>query len=318
MDCSHCIQTVPIAMLDGALSERLKRDYHIPVDPQIVMGGSLYHIYGRRALDTLWSTHIQIANHAGFPLLMLPPTRRVNRERLAASRYSETIFADYIHYMQAIRQNSGAESIFLGGLLGCRGDAYKADAVLSAAEARAYHSFAAERFAAAGAEFLFAGIMPAVEEAVGMAQSMGATGLPYIISLMLRNNGRLIDGTTIHDAIARIDAEASPAPLCYVTNCVHPAVLYEALSQPFNRTDLVRTRFLGIQCNTSPLAPEALDGAKVLFTSPPEALASDVLRLYQDFHLRLFGGCCGTDFSHLSAIAETLKSAQARAVPSFS
>ncbi|MGI6012879.1 MAG: homocysteine S-methyltransferase family protein [Oscillospiraceae bacterium] len=307
MNLSTCIRTQPLVLLDGALSERLKRDFHIPFDPHVAMAGSIYDIRGVRALDTLWRTHIAIAKESDFPLLLLPPTRRANRERIAASRYSETIFSDYIRFMNTIRKTSGASSVFLGGLMGCRGDAYKADDVLSVAESRAYHSWAADHFASAGADYLYAGIMPAVEEAVGMAQSMGATGLPYIVSFMLRKNGRLIDGTTIHDAIARIDNETDPTPLCYVTNCVHPTVLYEALSQPFNQTELVRRRFLGIQSNTSPLPPEELDGAKELQTSSPEALAADVLRLYQTFRLRLFGGCCGTNFSHLSAIAAVLK-----------
>lgn len=307
MTCFTCVAAEPIVMLDGAMTERLKRDFHLPFDPQIAMAGSIYSIPGRRALDTLWSEHIRIAADSGFPLLMLPPTRRVNRERLAASRYSEDIFPEFFRFMKEIRARSGAENIFTGGLMGCRGDAYKADAVLSAADARIYHSWAAERLAKAGADFLYAGIMPAVEEAVGMAQCMGDTGIPYIISFMLRKNGRLIDGTTIHDAIARIDAEVHPAPMCYVTNCVHPTVLHEALSQSFNQTDLVRERFLGIQCNTSPLSPEELDGAKELHTSPPDQLADEVMRLYRDFHLRLFGGCCGTNFSHLSAIANRLR-----------
>ena len=77
-----------------------------------------------------------------------------------------------------------------------------------------------------------------------MAQAMGDSGLPYIISFMIRGNGRLLDGTTINDAIQSIDASVEVQPACYMTNCVHPAVLYEALSQPFNATEVVRERFL--------------------------------------------------------------------------
>ena len=78
-----------------------------------------------------------------------------------------------------------------------------------------------------------------------MAQAMSDSGLPYIISFMIRDNGRLLDGTTIHDAIGTIDAGVDVRPECYMTNCVHPTVLYQALSQRFNSTALVRQRFLG-------------------------------------------------------------------------
>lgn len=58
-------------------------------------------------------------------------------------------------------------------------------------------------FCDAGVDFLYAGIMPALPEAAGMARAHGAKpGVPYIISFTIQKDGRLIDGTTIHDAIA--------------------------------------------------------------------------------------------------------------------
>jgi methionine synthase I (cobalamin-dependent) len=139
-----------------------------------------------------------------------------------------------------------------------------------------------------------------------MAQAMGDSGLPYIISFMIRPNGRLLDGTTINDAIRSIDASAELQPACYMTNCVHPAVLYEALSQPFNATDRVRNRFCGIQANASRLPPQQLDAAVDLESSDPSLLADDMARLRDEMKLRVFGGCCGTDGSHLEEIASRL------------
>lgn len=52
-------------------------------------------------------------------------------------------------------------------------------------------------FLEAKVDFLYAGIMPALVEAIGMARAMENTGLPYIISFMIRSDGKLIDGTTI-------------------------------------------------------------------------------------------------------------------------
>jgi S-methylmethionine-dependent homocysteine/selenocysteine methylase len=145
--------------------------------------------------------------------------------------------------------------------------------------------------------------MPALSEAVGMAQAMGDSGLPYIISFMIRKNGRLLDGTTIHEAIRTVDDCVGARPVCYMTNCVHPTVLYEALSQQSNATELVRSRFWGIQANASQLTPEELDASVGLVSSDARQFADDMIRLRDDKGLRIFGGCCGTDGAHLGEIA---------------
>ena len=194
----------------------------------------------------------------------------------------------------------------VGGLMGCRGDAYRPADVLPAAEARAFHSWQADLFAEADADFLYAGIMPALPEALGMAQAMGDSGLPYIVSFMIRGDGRLLDGTPIHDAIHAIDARVDVRPEFYMTNCVHPTVAHQALSQPFNATELVRDRFLGIQANASRLTPEELDGAAELDSSDAGPWAADMMRLRDDMGLRVFGGCCGTDGAHLEEVARRL------------
>lgn len=145
--------------------------------------------------------------------------------------------------------------------------------------------------------------MPTLPEAAGMAQAMSDTGLPYIISFTIQADGRLIDGTTIADAIDWIDRAADHAPACYMTNCVHPSIVFRALEQPFNRCEIVARRFLGVQANTSPLSYKALDGAVELKSSEPEALGRSMMRLREVMDIRIFGGCCGTDERHMEAIA---------------
>jgi S-methylmethionine-dependent homocysteine/selenocysteine methylase len=197
--------------------------------------------------------------------------------------------------------------MFVGGLMGCKGDAYKATEVLPVEEAEEFHSWQANLFKNSGVDFLFAGIMPALTEAIGMAKAMGNTGVPYIISFMIQDNGKLIDGTTIHNAIFNIDNATVQKPICYMTNCVHPIVLKKALSFPFNKTELVKERFCGIQANTSPLSPEELDNCCDLKSSDSVSLARDMMELYQYFTPKIFGGCCGTDNTHIEEIAKRLK-----------
>lgn len=139
-----------------------------------------------------------------------------------------------------------------------------------------------------------------------MAAAMSDSGLPYIISFTIEKNGKLIDGTTIADAIEYIDNAVSNVPVCYMTNCVHPRILYEALSHSFNCNETVYNRFWGIQANTSPLSYAELDGSADLKCSEPQSFTEDMLRLKEISRIKIFGGCCGTDNRHMEEIARRI------------
>lgn len=191
--------------------------------------------------------------------------------------------------------------------MGCKGDAYSKDGHLSTEEAFEFHLWQAEQFKKSKVDYLFAGIMPTLPEAIGMAKAMEATGLPYIISFMIRKDGCLLDGTTINDAIIKIDGYVKRKPIFYMTNCVHPRILNEGLSKDYNNTEAVKKRFKGIQANTSMLSPEELDNSTELKTSDSISLAEDMIELYKKFNLKIFGGCCGTDNTHIDEIGKRLK-----------
>ena len=146
---------------------------------------------------------------------------------------------------------------------------------------------------------------------MGIASAMADTNLPYIISLTIQGDGRLIDGTPITDAIDKVDAFVRRKPVCYMTNCVHPVIVSKALAQPFNQTATVKSRFLGLQANTSALPYSQLDDSADLRTSAPEELAKGMLRLKTENGFRIFGGCCGTDARHMEAMAALLTGQQA-------
>ncbi len=140
-----------------------------------------------------------------------------------------------------------------------------------------------------------------------MAQAMADTGLPYIISFTIQKDGKLIDGTAIADAIAYIDGLVQPKPVCYMTNCVHPGIVYQALSRPFNQNALVHSRFRGIQANTSPLSYAELDGSLDLKCSDPVQFAEEMMKLRRISSMNIFGGCCGTDGRHMEQVARRLR-----------
>ena len=305
MDFNECFSTEKSILMEGALGERLKREYHLSFDRDVAMAGLIYEEPGRKALTAIWEEYIAVARKYHLPFIATTPTRRANKERVAASKYDDKIICDNVAFLDGIRKSENT-NMYIGGLMGCKGDAYKATEVLSIDSAKEFHAWQADLFAQAGADFLYAGIMPALSEAIGMAKAMEQTGLPYIISFMIRKNGKLIDVTTISDAMMQIDHSVKRRPLCYMTNCVHPAVAYAALSHEFNQTNLVRQKFRGIQANTSPLSPEELDGSADLKCSDALSLAKEIKRLSEVMELKIVGGCCGTDQSHIEQIAKGL------------
>jgi S-methylmethionine-dependent homocysteine/selenocysteine methylase len=308
MDFKTCFNTSPAILMEGALGERLKREFNIKFDNIVAMASLIYNPDSKQAMQNIFKEYMKIAEKYDLPFIATTPTRRANKERVMQSNYNEKIIEDNVRFLQQIKSSTSGD-MFVGGLMGCKGDAYKATEILSVEEAQEFHSWQANLFKASGVDFLFAGIMPALTEAIGMAKAMENTGVPYIISFMIRDDGKLIDGTTIHNAILNIDNATVQKPICYMTNCVHPKILRKSLSFSFNETKLVKERFCGIQANTSALSPEELDNCCDLKPSDCVSLAQDMMKLYQYFTPKIFGGCCGTDNTHIEEIAKRLKKA---------
>lgn len=291
--------------MEGALGERLKREFKLVFDNEVAMASLIYTDEGKKALAHLWGEYINIAKTYNLPFIATTPSRRANKERISNSKYNEDIISDNVSFLKAIKE-SCQTAMFIGGLMGCKGDAYQAKDFLSTEEAQDFHSWQANAFKEAEVDFLFAAIMPTLPEAIGMAKALEKTNLPYIISFMVRENGCLLDGTSIHNAIETIDKSTLQNPVCYMANCVHPTILYSVLSKEFNRTPLVKKRFGGIQANTSPLSPEELDNSIDLKSSDHIELANEIIKLNDFINLSIVGGCCGTDNTHISEIAKRI------------
>lgn len=305
MDFLTCYTNKSPLLMEGALGERLKREYNLSFDADVAMASLVYTNEGRQALAHLWNQYMAIAEEYNLPFIATTPTRRANKERITRSKYTEDIISENVSFLKSIKANSQT-NMFIGGLMGCKGDAYQIKDVLSIEEAKRFHSWQANLFKESEVDFLFAAIMPALSEAIGMANALEETHLPYIISFMIREDGCLLDGTSIHNAIEAIDKSTKQKPVCYMVNCVHPRILYSALEKEYNKTPLVKERFGGIQANTSSLSPEELDNSADLKCSDSIELANEIIKLNDFINLNIVGGCCGTDNTHIEQIAKRI------------
>ncbi len=293
-----------LILTEGALVERLKTEFNIQLDPHINHAAQIYE--NPVALEALYRQYIGIAQKHDLPIMLATPSRRVNEETLAISTYNDKdIIADSCEFLKSIRRSytDYSSKIAIGGLLGCRGDAYSSDEALGKEEAYAFHSTQCEQFKDQHIDYLFAGIMPEINEATGMAMAMANTGLPYFISFMIRKDGCLIDGTPISTAIERIDNLVKPRPLYYMVNCIHPANLLSALEHHLNKNSHSIGRLKGIQANASTLSPEELNNCGVLHQDDFSSMVDKMHILYTAYDFKIFGGCCGTNDEFMDVLS---------------
>jgi homocysteine S-methyltransferase len=258
----------------------------------------------------MFRQYLDIGRSHVLPMTVCTPTWRANPDRLRAAGFERNrdVNGDAYRFVADIRATYGpyAEQIHIGGLMGCKGDAYKAAEALSAEEAAEFHRPQVRALAGAGVDFLLAATLPAACEALGMARAMGGGGVPYLLSFVIRPTGTLLDGTPLDEAIARIDSSVDPAPLAYMVNCAHPSVFAQAMHQVASRSADVAKRVVGLQANTSPKSPEELDNLDHREGDDPETFADAMIRVHHEFGIKILGGCCGTDDRHIRCIAARL------------
>jgi len=282
-------------LAEAAIVERLRRRDDIALDDHIVHAHLMYDAPGRQALSQIYTDYIRIARQADTPLLLFTPTWRTNQDRVQQSGIHSTVNRDAANFLHTlIRQANDIGTVKIGGTIGCRNDCYRPDEGLSATEAIRFHTWQIEQLAAGEVDFLIAVTIPGVEEALGIANAMAATGKPYIISFVIGQDGKVLDGSSLADAFDLIDAKATTPPLGYFVNCSYPAFL-----NPSVQPAAVFKRLLGMQANASALDHTALDGSSELKSEPVEAWGDLMLQLNRDYGVKVLGGCCGTGNEHL-------------------
>lgn len=187
--------------------------------------------------------------------------------------------------------------IVINGVVGPFGDAYNPDRVLDAAEAEAYHDRQVRVLKRAGVDMISAMTMSSPGEAIGIARAAVAADIPVVISFTVETDGNLISGQSLKDAIAETDDKARGAPMFYGINCAHPDHFRHVLDGDWtHRIGLIRA-------NASRKSHAELDESTELDPGDPIELAGDYVGLDRLLpNLRIVGGCCGTDVSHIGKI----------------
>ncbi len=295
-----------VILTEGSVYERLRRDSRVEFDPDLAHAALIYDSRSRAILAGIHREYMMIGRSRELPMIVLADNWRATGERIGHSRFAgRDVNGDNIRFVREL--TGGDPGIVVAGLMGPRNDAYRPDQAPGYEEALAVHEAQVTALGISGADVIMASTLPSVEEARAMARLLSASGTMWILSFVVRPDGRVLDGTFLHEAIERIDDEVGHPPLGYAVNCVHPDILRRALDAQPSAVD----RIVWFQANSSPLSPEELDGLDHLEADPPERFAAALVSVHQDFAIPVVGGCCGTEGAHMTAVAEHLSSAAA-------
>lgn len=287
-------------LAEAAVIETLKRSHEIELHPELANALLIYDDRGRQMIAGLINRFIGVARKTEVPIIVTTPTWRANRERLQRVAERRNVNSDAVKFIREIQAGWGdfAANIFVGGLMSCKNDCYLPEQGLNQREAENFHSWQSQRLASAGVDFLIAQTLPALPEAVGLAQALAATKVPYIISFVINREGLLLDGHTLAEAIETIDGFLEKRPLGYMVNCAYPSFL-KVEREPV----AVLERLLGFQANASSLDHAELNEAKILKSDTVSDWGQRMVVLNRDFKIPILGGCCGTGVEHLEYLA---------------
>jgi homocysteine S-methyltransferase len=169
---------------------------------------------------------------------------------------------------------------------------------MSADAAAEYHAWQVGVLCDAGVERITTLTLNYPEEAIGIVHVTAEHGVPVVVGFTVETDGALADGTSIAEAIERIDAATDAQAAFFLINCAHPTHIAAGLD---GAPQLERIG--GLRANASALSHAELDEADALDEGDPATLGPENAALRDRLPaIRLLGGCCGTDHRHVAEI----------------
>lgn len=260
---------------------------------------------GRGLLTEYFRDHLRIAATTGTGLVLETPTWRANSDWGARLGYDvaalDRVNRDAVALLRELAKEHPEVALVVSGNIGPRGDGYNPNELLSADVAERYHRPQIESFVAAGVDRVTMLTATHTGEPIGVVRAAVAADIPVVIAFTVEIDGRLPSGQPLHEAIAEVDAATDSAALHFGINCAHPDHFTDALEVD---SPAVIRRIELIRANASRASHAELDQAEELDDGDPIELGSLYAGLLRSHpHLRVLGGCCGTDARHVEAIA---------------
>lgn len=291
-------------LTDGGIETTLI--FHDGIDlPEFAAFPLLDDEEGTEALRRYYRPYAALARARDVGFVLESPTWRASRvwgERMGYSADDlETLNRRAIALMEELRaEHEGGQPFVISGCIGPHGDAYEPGERLTAGAAERYHRTQIETFADTAADMVTALTLTYTDEAVGIVRAAAAAGIPAAVSFTVETDGRLPSGQPLGEAVDEVDAETGAAAAYFMVNCAHPTHFRHVLEGAGAWLERLR----GVRANASTKSHAELDEADELDAGDPGELAARYAELRRALPwLNVLGGCCGTDYRHIEAIA---------------
>ncbi len=159
------------------------------------------------------------------------------------------------------------------------------------------HGRMTDWLAAAGADLIWIETMNTVREAKAAAHAASEAGLPLVVSFVVKQDGDLLSGEPIEEAIGAVEPFE---PLALGINCIPP----DGVTRNLPRLRAATPRPLLAYAHLG--NPEPITGWSSSQDVSPEAYATEAAR-WIELGARIVGGCCGTTPAHIAALRRLTK-----------
>ncbi len=290
-------------LTDGGLETTLIFHHGIEL-PHFAAFELLTQSEGREVLDRYYTPYLELADRYGLRFILETPTWRANTDWGFRMGYTQNdldgINRKAVRFVRGLKEErAGGGTVLLSGSIGPRGDGYAVENAMSPDKALSYHRPQIRAFAEEGADLATAMTLNYSDEAIGLLRAAAEVGIPAVISFTVETDGRLPNGESLPEAIERTDRMTDRYATHFMINCAHPEHFTHVLEEDGEWKERIR----GIRANASTKSHAELDESDTLDTGDRSLLADGYLRLRELLpDLRIIGGCCGTDHTHLEQV----------------
>jgi len=312
MKFKNVLQENALLFFNPPMETRIKYGTNLKLDKEMSIFLLADTQEGRDALAKLYRMDIDVAIGLKVPIILSAPTFHGSKEhckRLGIPEDSKAVFdinKRSIDLVKSIRDEypEHVDDIVITAPIGPKFAGSTPDQMADLQAEIHYHKDQIDSVAKIGVDFISIAAMPGATEATGAAIAASQTDTDYTVGFVLTEHGTLLDEMPLDDVIREIDqATEQHQPLGYIISCTHPSVAKSALEN--NKPEY--SRIIGIKANGSAKPRKELLKLEKPEADDPKLFAHELLHLGSPRGFKLYGGCCGTDHSHLKSIIEALR-----------
>ncbi len=291
-DFLTALKTKEILLMPGAMGTELQRR---GFETKLPLWSAGANLEAPELVTQIHADHLE----AGADICVTNTFRTTPRtyEKLGTPELARKAMKAAVDAAKAARDRFPGRPIYIAGSFATLEDCYEPDLVPDDASLKREHEEQAEWLAEEGVDFLLPETINSLREAVAMARAASNTGLPFIISFVVRENGDLFDGTPLSEAIEKTDL---PGRVGVSINCRPIDTISAAVPALKDYKGLKGAYANGIGHPDNDLGWIFEENEDSLEKYTRAALS------WKNAGLRLIGGCCGTTPAYIKALHKAL------------